>query len=327
MRVLVTGGAGYVGSHCLRLLCERGHETVALDNLVTGFAAAVDKRASFVQADVGDEETLSRLFESNGFDAVMHFAASLDVAESVANPLKYFRNNVANTTTLLAVMERFGVRRIIFSSTCAIFGTPPAVPITEDMPKNPISPYGQSKLAIEWLLRDCTLAWGLGACSLRYFNAAGASSDATIGESHNPECHLIPLVLQVALGQRDKVLIFGTDYPTRDGTCVRDYIHVEDLAEAHLLALEVLRPGETRFYNLGTGRGTTVREIIEAARQATGHDIPSQPAARHPGDPAELYADPSRIRAEFGWQPRFKDIGDIVAGAWRWHSTHPGGYA
>jgi len=326
MRILVTGGAGYVGSHCLRLLCERGHEAVVVDNLVTGFRAAVDKRARFVEANVGDEAALSKLLAAGGFDAVMHFAASLDVAESVGDPLKYFRNNVANTAVLLTVMQRCGVQKLIFSSTCAIFGVPPRVPITEELPKNPINPYGQTKLAIEWMLEDCASAWGLGACALRYFNASGASSDATLGEHHEPEPHLIPIVLQVALGQREKVLIYGTDYPTPDGTCVRDYIHVEDLADAHLRALDGLRPGRTRHYNVGTGRGSSVQEIVEAARRVSGQAIPAEPAARRPGDPPELYADPGRIKRELGWEPRYTDIDAIVASAWAWHRAHPKGY-
>ena len=327
MKILVTGGAGYVGSHCLRLLCDRGHEAVVVDNLVTGFRAAVDGRARFVEANVGDEAALSKLLAAEGFDGVMHFAASLDVAESVRDPLKYFRNNVANTAVLLTVMQRCGVQKLIFSSTCAIFGVPPRVPITEELPKNPINPYGQTKLAIEWMLEDCASAWGLGACALRYFNASGASSDATLGEHHEPEPHLIPIVLQVALGQREKVLIYGTDYPTPDGTCVRDYIHVEDLADAHLRALDGLRPGETRHYNVGTGRGSSVKEIVEAARRVSGQAIPAEPAARRPGDPPELYADPGRIKRELGWEPRYTDIDAIVASAWEWHRAHPKGYA
>ncbi|UCG34354.1 MAG: UDP-glucose 4-epimerase GalE [Phycisphaerales bacterium] len=327
MKVLVTGGAGYVGSHCLRVLLDRGHEAVVVDNLATGFRAAVDKRAVFVEADIGNEQAMLRLCEAHQFDAVMHFAACLDVAESVREPLKYFRNNVSNTAALLSVMQRCEIRKLIFSSTCAIFGAPPKVPITEDLPKTPISPYGQSKLCIEWMLEDCAQAWGLGSCALRYFNAAGASADASLGECHDPECHLIPIVLQVALGQRDKVLIFGTDYPTPDGTCIRDYVHVEDLAEAHLLAQSDLHPGEARHFNVGTGRGSSVSQIIEAARRVTGHPVPAEPAPRRPGDPPELYADPSRIKKNLGWQPRYTDIDEIVSSAWKWHRSHPTGYA
>lgn len=325
MNILVTGGAGYVGSHCLRLLCDRGHETVVLDNLVTGYREAVDARSKFVCADLGDDDAMARIFEAGSFDAVMHFAASLDVGESVRDPLKYYRNNMANTAGLLSVMQRCGVKKLIFSSTCAIFGEPARMPIVEDLPKAPINPYGRTKLAIEWMLEDCATAWGLGSCALRYFNAAGASSDGKIGEAHDPEMHLIPLVLQVALGQRERISIFGTDYPTPDGTCVRDYVHVEDLADVHLLALESIEPGRVRNFNVGTGRGNSVHEVIEACRRVTKHDIPAESAARRPGDPPELYAGPEKLRRELGWSPRFTDIDDIVRSAWNWHRTHPNG--
>ena len=327
MKILVTGGAGYVGSHCLRSLCDAGHDAVVLDNLVTGHEAAVDGRARFVRGDIGDEASLRRLFELELFDAVMHFAASLDVGESVRDPIKYYRNNVGNTAVLLGVMQSAGVRKIVFSSTCAIFGEPATLPITEDLPKAPVNPYGRTKLAIEWMLDDCAVAWELGSCALRYFNAAGASSDATLGEDHDPEHHLIPRMLYVAQGRLEKAAIFGTDYPTPDGTCVRDYVHVEDLASVHFLALDAIEPGSILRFNVGTGTGTSVKEIVESARRVTGHAIPADIAERRPGDPPKLFAGPEKIQRELGWSPRFTEIDDIVRSAWNWHESHPRGYA
>jgi UDP-glucose-4-epimerase GalE len=262
----------------------------------------------------------------------MHFAALAEVAESVAQPLLYYRTNVANTIGLLEVMRTYNVRSIVFSSSCAVYGVPPAVPIREDMPLAPISPYGRTKLAIEWVLRDCATAWGLRAVSLRYFNAAGAAEDGSIGEDHEPESHLIPRVLQVALGQAAEVTVFGNDYPTADGTCVRDYVHVEDLAAAHRLAIERMedrkqqpRPGLLAC-NVGTGRGHSVKEVIEAAREITGHPIPISSGPRREGDPPALFADPGRIARELVWKPRFTAIRDLVHSAWRWHRTHPQGF-
>ncbi|MCP4592172.1 MAG: UDP-glucose 4-epimerase GalE [bacterium] len=326
MKVLVTGGAGYVGSHCARALCDAGHEVVVYDDLRAGHRAAVDARATLVEADLADSATLNATFASGGFEGVMHFAASLDVAESVRLPLAYYENNVVNTIRLLRTMEQHGVRRLVFSSTCATYGVPESVPITEGMLQDPINPYGHTKLAIEWALRDSATAWDLGACALRYFNAAGAAADGTMGEDHDPEPHLIPIVLQVAMGRRDKVFMFGVDYPTRDGTCVRDYIHVEDLASAHLLALESQKPGVFRRFNVGTGRGTSVKDLIDAARSVTGHAIPAEPAPRRPGDPPELYADPSEIASGLGWKPKYTDIREVVETAWEWHRSHPQGY-
>ena len=325
MRILVTGGAGYVGSHCVRRLLAAGHEAVVYDNLSAGHSAAVPQGTPLIRADLADVVTLDETL-ADGFDAVMHFAASLDVGESVRVPLAYYQNNVVNTIGLLRLMEKHGIRRLVFSSTCATYGEPNAMPITEDMPQSPISPYGHTKLAMEWALGDSSSAWNLGACALRYFNAAGAAADGSIGEDHHPEIHLIPVVLQVALGQRESVSVFGTDYPTPDGTCIRDYVHVEDLAEAHLLALEALREGRFDAYNVGTGVGTSVRELIEVARRVTGHAIPALEVDRRPGDPPMLYADPSKIKTALGWQPRYTHIGDTVATAWRWHQEHPDGY-
>jgi len=326
MNILVTGGAGYVGSHGVRALCNAGHSVTVYDNLSTGHPWAVDRRAKFEAADLNDAARLDETFHTGCFEAVMHFAGSLDVNESVREPLKYYRNNVVNTARLLETMERHGVRKLIFSSTCATYGVPRRLPIAEDAPQEPISPYGRTKLAIEWMLRDCAAAWGLGATALRYFNAAGAAADGTLGEDHRPEIHLLPLVLQVALGQRSEIRIFGEDYPTRDGTCIRDYIHVEDLAEAHRLAIELQREGEFRCYNVGTGRGVSVRELIEVARQVTGHPIPAVNAPRREGDPPELYADPSRLKRELGWQPRYPEIRQTIETAWAWHRANPEGF-
>ncbi len=326
MKLLVTGGAGYVGSFCVRALCDRGHEVVVLDNLSAGHAEAVDPRAVFVMADLADTRALDSLIRDGGFDGALHFAAYLNVSESVVEPLKYYRNNVACTIGLLELLQKYQILRLVFSSTCACYGIPAAVPITESMPQVPINPYGTTKLAMEWAMRDCAKAWKLGVTCLRYFNACGAAADGSHGEDHDPEIHLIPVVLQVALEQREHVQIFGVDYPTRDGSCVRDYIHVDDLVEAHVLAIETQEPGEFRAYNVGTGVGTSVKQIVEAAREVTGHPIPAKPAARRPGDPPELYADPGKLMAELGWEPRYTDIREIIQTAWAWHRSHPRGY-
>ncbi len=326
MKILVTGGAGYVGSHCARALCDAGHEVVIFDSLINGHREAVDRRAKLIEADLADAATVDRSLVEGCFDAVMHFAAFAEVGESVKDPLLYYRNNVANSVTLLDAMRRHDVRRFVFSSSCAVYGQPPSTPITEDMPKNPINPYGRTKLAIEWLLEDSARAWGLGATALRYFNAAGASADATIGEHHDPESHLIPRVLQVALGQADRIDIFGDDYPTPDGTCIRDYVHVEDLAAVHRAAIERIAPGEFRACNVGTGRGVSVAQLIAAARDVTGRAIPSRVAPRRPGDPPSLVADPSRAMADFNWHPAYPDIRRTIETAWNWHKSHLCGY-
>jgi UDP-glucose 4-epimerase len=325
MKVLVTGGAGYVGSHTVRLLCLRGHDVVVYDNLSAGHRQAVHPRARLVAADLADRQTLRNLL-ADGVEAVLHFAAHLDVGESVRQPLKYYRNNVINTIGLLEAMEAAGVRRLVFSSTCATYGQCHEMPLKEDMRTDPINPYGRTKLAMEWALRDSASAWGLGAVALRYFNAAGAAEDGSIGEDHRPETHLIPRTLAVALGHHPNIAIFGTDYPTPDGTCIRDYIHVDDLAEAHLAALQRIPPGRFQHYNVGTGRGTSVREIIEACRKVSGHPIPAVERPRREGDPPCLLADPSLARDRLGWQVRHTEIESIVASAWRWHGAHPDGY-
>ncbi len=326
MRIFVSGGAGYVGSHCIKHLCEQGHDVTVYDSLVAGHAEAVHPEATFIQGDLADRAFLRRCL-GEGFDAVMHFAAFLIVPESVADPLKYYENNVVNTIGLLRAMEAEGVRKLVFSSTCAVYGEVETVPVTEDQPLGPISPYGRTKLMMEWALQDSARAWGLASTALRYFNASGAAADGSIGEDHDPEIHLIPILLQVALGQRDQIKIFGTDYDTPDGTCIRDYIHVEDLAAAHLAAIEALPDeGVARAYNVGTGRGSSVHEVLTAARHVTGHEIPAEEVERRPGDPAALYADPTAIRSELGWEPTYKDVGSIIETAWRWHRSHPRGF-
>lgn len=327
MNTLVTGGAGYVGSHCLRCLCDAGHQVVVLDNLSTGHRNAVDDRAELIVGDLGDAALVERILSEHAIEAVMHFAACAEVGESVAEPLKYYRNNVGHTLLLLEKMRRHEIKNMVFSSSCATYGVPPSVPITEDMPQQPISPYGRTKLAIEWMLQDCAAAWGLGATALRYFNAAGAAADGTIGEDHKPESHLIPKVLEVALGKSDKVKIFGVDYPTTDGSCIRDYVHVEDLAGVHRTAVETQQEGQFRCYNLGTGQGVSVKQLLDVARSVTGHDIPASPSPRREGDPAELFADPTRITTELGWEPEYTDIARTVETAWNWHRTHPEGFA
>ena len=326
MRVFVTGGAGYVGSHCVKRLIAAGHDATVYDNLVAGHTQAIDRGAEFTEGDLADVERLGHVLRGGRFDAVMHFAAYLNVGESVQQPLMYYRNNVANTLNLLEAMKAAQIKRIVFSSSCAVYGIPEELPITEDQPKDPINPYGATKLAMEWAMRDSAAGWGLGSVALRYFNAAGAAGDGTIGEDHRPEIHLIPQVLQVALGRRDSINVFGDDYPTPDGTCIRDYIHVDDLAEAHLLAIEGLKVGEARAFNVGTGTGCSVLEIIAAARSVTGHAIPATLADRRPGDPPALYADSDKLRQQYGWQPRYTDPGEIIATAWRWHRVHPDGY-
>jgi UDP-glucose 4-epimerase len=326
MRVFVTGGAGYVGSHCVKRLIAGGHDVTVFDNLSAGHRKAVDPRAGFVQGDLSDKPRLADLLAPSRFDAVMHFAGYLNVGESVEQPLAYYRNNVVNTLNMLECMERSAVRRMVFSSTCAVYGEPEALPITEDMPKRPISPYGASKLTVEYMLEHSARAWGLGSIALRYFNASGAASDGSIGEDHSPEIHLIPLVLQVALGQREKIKVFGDDYSTPDGSCIRDYIHVDDLAEAHLLALEGAAEGRMEAFNVGTGTGTSVFELIEVARKVTGHAIPAEVTGRRPGDPPRLYANSDKLRERFRWSPRYLQIRDIVDSAWQWHRAHPRGF-
>ena len=325
MSILVVGGAGYIGSHAVRSLLAAGHDVRVFDNLSQGHAGAVPE-GRLIVGRLDDRPALEAALRGHRIDAVMHFAAFASVPESVADPARYYQNNLIGTLNLLDAMRAAGVGRIVFSSTAAVYGVPEVVPIPEDGPKEPINPYGFTKLAIERALADYARAYGLGFAVLRYFNACGASSDATIGEDHQPETHLVPIVLQVALGQRPSLSVFGTDYPTPDGTCVRDYIHVEDLADAHVRALGAIAPGKGLTYNVGTGVGVSVRAVIEAAERVTGRSIAAVEHPRRAGDPPVLVASADRLRAELGWAPRFTAIDEIVASAWAWHSTHPNGY-
>lgn len=318
-QILVTGGAGYIGAHTTKRLNAAGLETVVLDNLTTGHRDFA-RWGAFIQGDVGDQATLDRLFSSRTIDAVIHFAAASQVGESVREPLAYYQNNVGGTIALLAAMQRHKVDTLVFSSSCAVYGPPFDGLLTEDHSCQPISPYARTKRMMEDVMQDMARACGLKYVALRYFNAAGADPDAEIGERHNPETHLIPLVLQVALGQRERLDIYGDDYPTPDGTAIRDYIHVQDLADAHIQALRHLQNGgESGAINLGNGQGHSVRQVIEAARHVTGHDIPVRMAPRRPGDSPRLVGDATKARALLGWQPAYADINDILATAWAWH--------
>lgn len=327
MRILVIGGAGYVGSHTVRLLVATGHDVLVYDNLSKGHRLAVTQGAELIIGELGDRANLQRVLEENKIEAVMHFAAFALVGESVAQPAMYYQNNVTATLEMLEAMRAAGVWRIVFSSTTATYGQPEKIPIAETTPQLPINPYGFTKLVIEHALTDYAHAYGFGCAALRYFNAAGASPAGDIGEDHDPESHLIPLVLQTALGQRERIGIFGDDYPTPDGTCIRDYIHVDDLADAHLKALSLLAPGSNLQLNLGTGQGQSVRAVIEACRRVSGKDIPTTIEARRPGDPAELVADSRLAQKALNWQPKYLDIEEIVSTAWNWHVNHPRGYA
>ncbi len=325
MKVLVTGGAGYVGSHALMELSRAGHEAFVFDNLSQGHVEAVGS-CPLIRGDLSDEGQVESALEQSGAEAVMHFAASAHVGESVEDPEKYYFNNVVNTLRLLRVMRRRGVDRFIFSGSCTVYGVPERVPIGEDWPVQAISPYGRTKAAVEGILADYAQAYGLKYASLRYFNAAGAAPDGSIGEDHDPETHLIPLVIHAAQGKRDSIAIFGTDYPTPDGTCVRDYVHVLDLASAHVMAMEALDERAPMVYNLSTGRGHSVRDVIELVKQVSGRDFRVLEAPRRPGDPPELVGSASKIRRELGWEPRCPSLRAIVETAWTWHKQHPDGF-
>jgi len=325
MRILVTGGAGYIGGFTVRRLLAKGHTVTVFDNLTAGHRAAVPPDG-LVVGDLRDIDHLDHQLVVNRIEAVVHFAASACVGESVTNPSKYYQNNLLNSLNLLERVRRHDIRRFVFSSTCAAYGDPEKLPLTEDHPQRPVSPYGHTKLAFEFMLRDYSAAYGIGFAALRYFNAAGASVDGKHGEHHDPETHLIPLVLQVALGQRPHIDVFGTDYPTPDGTCVRDYVHVEDLAEAHLLALEKMTPGVGVAFNIGTGTGNSVREVIRVCAEVTGKTIAVRESPRRAGDPPVLVAGADKIRGELGWSPKFPDLRSIVETAWDWHRSHPKGY-
>lgn len=324
--ILVTGGAGYIGSHTVKLLLENGWEVVVYDSMELGHPEAV-VGGTIVQGDLLDRDTLSHTFDKFPIDAVIHFAAYASVGDSVAHPDKYFANNIGGGLNLVNAMRAHGVDKIIFSSSAATYGEPLHVPIEETHPQNPTNPYGETKLIFEKILKWYDVAYGIRSVSLRYFNAAGADPDGRIGEDHDPEEHLIPIVLQTALGQRESVKVFGTDWDTPDRTCVRDYIHVTDLADAHLLALRALENGaRTTAYNLGNGDRHSVKQVIETAEQVLGRKIPWEPAPRRPGDPARLVASSKKLRQELGWKPRYPELHTIIETAWRWHSEHPNGY-
>jgi UDP-glucose 4-epimerase len=325
MKLLVTGGAGYIGSIVAQRLIGDGHDVVVFDNLERGHREAVPAGAELVVGDLRDRDAIADAVQAHGFDGALHFAALALVPESVSHPERYYEVNVGGTLNLLEAMRAHGVQRLVFSSTCAVYGVPETVPISEDEPTSPATSYGASKLAVDWMIRDFCTAHGLGAVSLRYFNVAGASGH--LGEDHQPETHLIPNVLRAALGTIPHVNVFGTDYPTRDGTAVRDYIHIEDLAEAHVLALAAARAGEHQVYNLGNGNGFSVREVIRAAEAVTGRSIPVVEADRRPGDPPELVAAGGRIREALGWTPRKPELEQMVADAWAFAQAHPEGYS
>lgn len=325
MKILITGGAGYVGSACLRHVADAGHEVLAYDNLVEGHPGAVGEHP-LVVGDIADTETLTEALRDFGADAVMHFAAATNVGESVENPEYHYSNNVGGTLSLLNAMRAAGVKRMLFSSTSSTYGLSDRVPMDEDTPQIPINPYARSKMAVEWMIEDFANAYGFGYTLLRYFNAAGADPSGEFGEYHDPETHLIPRILEVALGQRDKVEVYGTDYPTPDGTCLRDYVHIEDLGSAHRLAIEATTPETRGVFNIGSGTGHTVNEVIAACRRVTNREIPVVNGPRRPGDPVALVCDPAKLKSELGWTPKYESIEDIIKTAWAWHARYPNGY-
>ncbi len=328
MAVLVLGGAGYIGSHTVYELIDRGEDVVIIDNLETGYSEAVHPKARFYQGDIRDRSFLDGVFEQEKIDAVIHFAANSLVGESMTNPLKYYDNNLCGTKVLLEAMVAHGLDKIVFSSTAATYGEPERVPILETDRTIPTNPYGETKLSMEKMFRWTELAHGLRYVSLRYFNACGAHKNGRIGEAHNPETHLIPLILQVPNGQREAISIFGEDYDTKDGTCVRDYIHVTDLAQAHILAVDYLRRGGTSdIFNLGNGVGFTVKEVIEEARRVTAQPIKAVSVPRRAGDPAKLIASSEKAQRILGWKPEHAELEEIIASAWNWHKNHPQGYS
>jgi UDP-glucose 4-epimerase len=328
MNVLVAGGAGYIGSHCIRQLLAAGHKPVVVDNLVYGHAKAIPQNTPFYKVDLHNEIELIRILKEEKIDLVMHFAAYCYVGESVTDPFKYYTNNVCATLSLLSAMRKAGVLKFVFSSTCATYGIPKVLPITEDAPQEPINPYGQTKLDVENLLKSAALAYGFSFAAFRYFNAAGAASNGCIGEDHHPETHLIPLAFDVAVGKRPHLELYGTDYPTPDGTCLRDYVHVDDLSRAHIAAFTKLdKPGTALFYNLGTGKPTSNREVISAIERVTGRQISVINKPKREGDPASLYANSSKAKDELGWNIEYTTIDSIVKTAWIWHKNNPQGYA
>jgi len=325
MRILVCGGAGYIGSNMTALLMAQGHEPVVFDNFSKGHRSAV-KGAQVITGDLADYRGLVRVLQDHQIEAVMHFAAFIEVGESVQEPLKYYRNNLSNTQNVLSAMETAGVQKFVFSSTAAVYGMPEKVPISEDAPKRPINPYGETKLAVERMCHYQAQTDRLRFVALRYFNACGAGNDGRLGEDHRPESHLIPLIIHAAMGRRADIKVYGSDYPTPDGTCIRDYIHIDDLCRAHLLALSRLDECTELAYNLGNGQGYSVRQVIDAVRRVSGRDFKVVEAGRRPGDPPVLTSDATKARQELGWQPQRPDLEDMVATAWKWHMEHPNGY-
>ncbi len=327
MNVMVAGGAGYIGSHAVKQLIEAGHRVVVVDNLFRGHGEAVHRDAVFHELDIAHTEALTDILVEQRVDCVMHFAALAYVGESVTEPLAYYDNNTTGTVSMLKAMKAADVNRMVFSSTCATYGEPERTPIVETMRQEPINPYGWSKWCVERILKDYGAATPeFSFAALRYFNVAGCAADGSLGEDHEPETHLIPVALQAILGVRDKVTVFGTDYPTPDGTCIRDYIHVEDLCAAHTVAMDALKPGDARVYNLGIGKGYSVKEVIDSARRVTGREVPLEYGDRRPGDPAILFANADKIRNELGWTADYTEIDDIVVTAWNWFEKHPRGY-
>lgn len=327
MSILVTGGAGYIGSHCVDVLIEKGYDVVVVDNLQTGHEESLPETVTFYQGDIRDKRFLTQVFEFEKIEGVIHFAANSLVGESVEEPLMYFDNNVYGTQVLADVMREQDVKAIVFSSSAATYGEPKEVPILETAETNPTSPYGETKLMMEKILKWCDNAYGTKFVALRYFNVAGAKLDGTIGEDHNPESHLIPIILQTALGQRDSLKIFGDDYPTPDGTCIRDYVHVLDLAEAHVLAIDyLLKGGESNIFNLGSSVGFSVQAMLEEARKVTGKAIEAEVVPRRAGDPSTLVASSEKAKCILGWSPRYTEVDTILSSAWKWHSSHPEGY-
>ena len=326
MKVFITGGAGYVGSACLRRLLDAGHDAIAFDNLSEGHRLAVPE-GRLIEGDIRDTAGLAQAMKAHGAEAVMHFAAATYVGESVTNPDHHYGNNIGGTLSLLRAMREAGVQRMLFSSTCATYGDNPKPPMDEQAAQIPCSPYARTKLAAEWMIRDFAHAYGLGFTILRYFNAAGADANGEFGENHEPETHLIPLLLQVALGQRDRLQLYGDDYPTPDGTCVRDYVHTDDLASAHLLAIAATTPTTAEVFNIGTGTGQSVKQVRAACEAVTGRRIPVDVVARRPGDAPALVADSTKLKTQLGWSPQWPDIRDVVQAAWTWHQRYPKGYA
>ncbi len=327
MKVAVLGGAGYIGSHCVKMMCDKGYEVVVVDNLITGFVKAVDKRATFYECNIKNEEELTRIFKNERVEAVVHFAALSLVGVSMIEPLEYYNNNVYGTEIVLRAMNNTNIKHIVFSSTAATFGSHDIMQITEDYDQKPTNTYGETKLAMEKMMKWVDIAHGIKSITLRYFNVAGAHESGTIGEAHNPETHLIPLILQVPNGKRDYISIFGTDYDTHDGTCIRDYVHVEDLINAHILSLEyVVKTNESNHFNLGSGEGYSVLEMIEAARRVTSHEIPAKIESRRAGDPDKLIASSDKIEKVLGWKRKYETVEQIIESAWKFHSTHKKGY-